>query len=113
MNINTPVKCQSSAIDRLTQLASKLGNESALSRIEFASLVFKFNLYQEVTSHQLHDLGVQSRDLDTCFEMSDGKLVVHGVMAEAINNEDMETAIRHAGMWDSWKKTYWDHERFF
>lgn len=106
MNISFPVVCRNSAIERLKYLSKKIGNKSPDGRIEFASLIYKYNLHQEVSSHQLHDIGIKDRDMDACFEMNDGGFVVHGIMKQAIKDEGMEAAIRSDGVWDSWMQTY-------
>ena len=101
-----PVVCRNSAIERLKYLSKKIGNKSPEGRIEFASLIYKYNLHKEVSRHQLHDIGIKDRDMDACFEMNDGAVVVYGIMKQAIKDEGMETAIRSDGVWDSWMETY-------
>lgn len=101
------------AINKLKRLKPKLDSKIPASRIEFATTVFKFDLYDEIRSYDLYDdFGLSDRDLDTCFEMNDGDIVVHGIMKTAIANPIMEGCIRATGssVWDSWLKTYKTHE---
>lgn len=96
------------AIQKLKLLKRNLDSQSAKSRIEFAVTVFQSDLYQSVISHDLFDHGVSGRDFDTCFEMGDGDVVVHGIMREALANDTLRLAIVSTGngVWGSWLKRY-------
>jgi len=71
-------------LERLKHLKFKLANKCPDYRIEFACLVHKHNYYKKIISHELlNNHGLSGRDLDTCFEMSDGDIVVHGILKQA------------------------------
>lgn len=97
-----------SAIHRLQVLAPKLHLKSPDNRIEFSCLIYKFDLYQAVSSHELHDIGITSRALDSCGEMGDSTTVVHGIMKVAQEDKLVEMGVRSQGpkVWDSWMKMY-------
>lgn len=96
------------AISKLKKLRNKLCLETPKYRIEFLLTVFKAGLFREIISHELHDHGVSARDFDTCCEMGDGDVVVHGVMKEAINCPILRDAISSMGesTWNHWHQTY-------
>jgi hypothetical protein len=75
------------SINRLKKLKSTIGvsGEKGLkARIEFVKTVFAFRLKDTIIRYELFDEHrISERDFDTCFEMHDGDLVVHGVMAAA------------------------------
>lgn len=101
------------AIKKLNLLKAKLDSKSPNSRIEFATIVFQFDLYDEIISHDLFDYGLGGRDFYTCFEMGDGDAVVHGVMSAALKNDTLRFAISATGksVWDSWYRTYESAEK--
>ncbi|KZX78253.1 hypothetical protein A3715_10320 [Oleiphilus sp. HI0009] len=94
------------AIVHLKKLKPKLHKEKS-ARIEFASTVYEFGLYDAVICHDLMDrYNISQRDLDCCFEMNDGGDVVIAVMERAVDNKAMELNIRASGSWDQWITTY-------
>lgn len=96
-------------IKQLQELKPQLDSASPKPRIEFAILVFKFDLYREFISYEIYDeFGLGERDFDTCFEMNDGDVVVHGVMVEALQHDGMRRIISALGaaIWDAWMVTY-------
>lgn len=101
------------AIKKLNSLKLKLDSKSCDSRIEFATLVFQFHLYEEIISHDLFDYGLSGRDFDTCFEMGDGGAVVHGLIKAALEKDSLRWAICAAGegVWDHLYKTYLEHDQ--
>jgi hypothetical protein len=103
---------QMEAISKLKKLKSKLGQKNPKHRIDFALTVFKAGLYQDLIAYDLYDkYGLGGRDLDTCFEMNDGEVVVHGIMTVAQEDLDMERNIKKTGSWNSWMETFSKQEK--
>lgn len=78
------------ALEKLKHLKSQIGlaGEKGLrARIEFLAIVFIHQLKTELTAYQFFDEhNIGERDFDTCFEMNDGNLVVHGLIKETLKN---------------------------
>lgn len=103
---------QMEAIAKLKKLKSKLAQKGPKHRIDFAQTVFKAGLYRDLIEYNLYDTyGLGERDFDTCFEMNDGAVVVHGVMKAAQSDADLERNIKETGSWDSWMETFSKQEK--
>ncbi len=78
------------AIAKLKRLQSKIAladSKGLKSRIDFLATVFTHQLKTELNSYQLYDEhNIGERDYDTCFDMHDGDLVVHGLIVLAKKN---------------------------
>ncbi len=101
------------AVSKMQKLKPNLTTLSSKHRIEFACLAYKY-AYQEIISHDLTDShNLTERDLGRCFEMGDGKDVVHGLIKLAKNDETLEKSIRDTGatVWDSWYQIFLDQEK--
>jgi len=101
------------AVSRLKSLKSQLSENKLKARIEFAIIVFKFDLYEELRTHLLFDdYNLSDRDLDNCFEMNDKDEVIHAVMKEVQLNSAMESNILAMGgsVWAQWQRIYSDKE---
>ena len=91
------------SINKLNSLRVKVGNQSPEGRIDFMLEVYSEpGLFADIHAHQLHEDGISSRDIDTCFEMGDGRDVLLAIMAKAVNDPVIEQNIRDEGLWDSW-----------
>ncbi|MGR5558325.1 hypothetical protein ACQKQC_18805 [Vibrio fortis] len=50
-------------------------------RIDFMVILLKSGLYKELMRYELFDEhSIGERDVDTCFEMGDGREVIHGIL---------------------------------
>ena len=101
------------SIRRLKKLKPRLGGANPQARIEFASLVFQNDLYRDIVSYEMYDeFNLGGRDLDCCFEMWDGEIVVHGVMVNALNNQSVRIGIESMGgdVWNRWLDIYTKNE---
>lgn len=67
-------------VEKLKKLVSKLDQKSPRARIDFMVCALESGLYNLIQGNDLFDLGISSRDYDTCCEMGDGHIVIHGVM---------------------------------
>ena len=101
-------------IEKLVSLKELIDGDSCSFRVEFANIVYRFNLYKDIESFALYDMyGVSPRDLDACFEMGDGSLVVHGFVSSALkDNVLIDNFILSHGIkvWEHWLNTYIDIE---
>ena len=90
----------SKAILKLKRLKPKIGlaGEKGLKhRIDFIATVLIHQLKDELTSYQLFDEhGIGERDFDTCFEMHDGELVIHGLVGLAKKNYWLKANMKKA-----------------
>ncbi|APD92062.1 hypothetical protein BM525_19460 (plasmid) [Alteromonas mediterranea] len=103
----------SKAISKLKRLKSKIGladDKGRKHRIDFIATVLIHQLKDELNSYQLFDEhGIGERDFDTCFEMHDGDLVVHGLVALAKKNYWLKANMKKAfgpACFNDWVATY-------
>ena len=99
------------AIGKLASMSSVIyteGEKGLKARIDYMLMTLRHGLLKHRGSDQLYALGISERHQDTCFEMCDGDLVVHGIMTVAIKDTKLESSIRAEGgdMWDRWLATY-------
>ena len=96
MNNYSPA--QSKAIKKLKELKESIsltGEQGLQSRIEFVCIAFDYNLKEDLIRYELYDqhyLG--EREYDTCFEMNDGDLVVHGIINKAKTNSKFKSKLK-------------------
>lgn len=104
---------RATAVAKLKSLKNTIGMEGAKglkSRIDFIATVFIHGLKSELNSYQLydeHNIGV--RDFDTCFEMNDGDLVVHGLIKLAKKNYWLKANLKKelgVSAYASWVQIY-------
>lgn len=86
------------AITKLKRLKAQIAltdSKGLKSRIDFIATVFTHQLKTELNSYQLFDEhNIGERDYDTCFEMHDGDLVVHGLIRLAKKNYWLKASIK-------------------
>lgn len=109
---------KSKAIAKLKRLKSKIGlsgGKGLKARVDFLVAVFTHKLKAELNSYQLfdeHNLG--ERDFDTCLEMHDGDLVVHGLIKASTKNYWLKFNLkRQLGVecYGHWLDVYYRTER--
>lgn len=92
----------------LQKLKKQLAGKNPGPRIKFASLVLSTGLYKELGSDDLYKHDIGERDFDTCFEMNDANLVVHGIIKQAIKSPSLKENIEGMGaaIWPAWFEAY-------
>jgi hypothetical protein len=103
----------SKAIAKLKRLKKKISlvdDDGLKARIDFISTLFMFELKDPLTLYKLYDEHhIGERDYDTCFEMYDGDLVIHGTIKQAKKRYWLKVMLKKAlgvESFEYWMKTF-------
>lgn len=103
----------SKAIAKLKRLKKKIslvGDNGLKARIDFVCTVFMFELNGPLNHYELYDEHhIGERDYDTCFEMHDGDLVIHGTIKKAKKRYWLKVMLKKTlsvESFEHWMKTF-------
>jgi hypothetical protein len=89
---------QSKGITKLKKLKTKIslaGDAGLKYRIDFVITAYTHGLKEDLVNYKLYDIHhIGERDFDTCFEMYDGDLVVHGIIKATEHNPTLKLKLK-------------------
>ncbi|MCY9874786.1 hypothetical protein [Vibrio barjaei] len=98
-------------LTKLKKLKSKIRRNdkpSTTHRVQFMVLLFENEIHNKVLRYELFDEhNIGERDVDTCFEMGDGREVLSGLVDKASNDFEFEMKVRTqigSTLFENWKE---------